>query len=180
MNHIVNPLLFGVTGSIGVGKTSFLISLAEKAQESGIRIGGFVQKRVDVIGNLANAYDLVRLLSGETQRVATRNESRQFVFEDSAFQTAFDWIKSDLPKSKLILMDEIGLIECEGRGHAKALSYLCEQDAPVVICLSLREKKASEWIRKLSMTPEQLLFLNSRNSDREVFVKRVIQSTQSL
>jgi len=175
----MNCSLFAVTGSIGAGKTSFLLTLAETAKKAGVHVGGFIQKRVDITGNLANAYDLVRLQTGETLRVATRSASRQFEFNDDVFQTAFKWIRNDLPTSQLILIDEIGLIESEGRGHAGTLSYLLEQNLPKTICISLREKKASEWIRKLSMTSEQL-FSISWNSDREVFMKKIVRSAQSV
>jgi nucleoside-triphosphatase THEP1 len=175
----MNHSLFAVTGDIGAGKTSFLISLAEAAVQAGLRVGGFVQKRVDITGNLSNAYDIVRLQTGEALRIATRNASRQFEFDDTAFQKAFDWIREELPSSQLILIDEIGLLESDGDGHAETLAFILEQQNPKTICMSLREKKASEWIRKLSMTSRQLLFLNSRSSSREIFAKHIIQSAKS-
>lgn len=174
------PILFAVTGDIGSGKTSFLIALFETAEQAGLQAGGFVQKRVDVSGKLANAYDIVRLRTGETKRIATRDSSGQFVFDETAFATALAWIEDDLRTAKLIMLDEIGLIESEGRGHAKTLACLLEQTTPLVVCMSLREKKASEWIRKLSMTSPQLLHLLSRSSEREVFAKQIIQSAQIL
>ena len=122
----MNSSFFSVTGIPGSGKTAFLTSLVQKSAQRGIEAGGFVQKRVVDQAGITIAYDLLRVRTGEQMRVATRNEHGGFAFDAEAFRAALDWVKQDFKVAKLIVVDELGIIEIQGRGHAAVLPILME------------------------------------------------------
>lgn len=109
-----------------------------------------------------------------------RDKTGQFIFDDSVFDAALDWIKADLLATRLIVLDEIGLIESAGQGHARTLTFLLEQTRPLVVCMSLRKQKASDWMRKLAIDSTRVLNLPALQSEQDAFTKRVIQSVHAL
>jgi nucleoside-triphosphatase THEP1 len=171
--------LFSVTGKPGSGKTAFLALLNEKAKLREIEVGGFLQKRVEIQDGLAMAYDLTRARTGEIVRVATRQSDRKFVFESQAFHTALAWVRKDILASKLIVIDELGILESEGGGHAAALPLLLHAPRQPIICFSLRKDRAADWYAKLSIPSEQRLDLDSDEGDKEAFLQCILQAAQS-
>jgi nucleoside-triphosphatase THEP1 len=171
----MNSTFFSVTGIQGSGKTSFLMSLLERAASNGIEAGGFVQKRVNVRDGLAMAYDLTRARTGESVRVATRQSDRKFVFESQAFRTALAWVKEDIHAARLIVVDELGILESQGGGHAAAL-LLLHGSPQTVVCFSLRKDRAEDWYGKLPIPPDQRLDLDEDEANPDEFLRRILDA----
>lgn len=102
-----------VIGAPGSGKTQSLERLAGLV--AGAR--GFVQ-HADAAQGQRRAYTLVNLADGERRIVAWRSTiDEPYTFDEQVFERAAAWIEP----APLLVLDELGKLEAEGEGHARAL-----------------------------------------------------------
>jgi nucleoside-triphosphatase THEP1 len=102
------------------GKTETLRALATRLRAAGLAFTGIAQPAV-VAGGRVAGYDLEDLVTGERHPFATRGPAGAvpgFVFDPEGWRWAAERILRPAP---VLLVDELGLLEAEGRGHAPAV-----------------------------------------------------------
>lgn len=136
-------LLIAVTGPPGSGKTTLLAHLADWHLARGRSVDGFLAeagpRRTPDTG--AERYDLRWPGTGERMPFAERDSAQRppYRFSEEAAARTAAWsrgLADQLPVSLLVL-DEFGRIEAEGRGHM-ALWPSVEAAAPDVVVIAVR------------------------------------------
>ena len=128
---------FLLTGAPGIGKTTVLIRLAERL--GNLRIAGFYTEEVRE-GGRRQGFRAVTF-AGKTAMLAhVRTKSRHQVGRYGVDVSAFE--KLALPElqrpADLVLIDEIGKMECFSASFIKAVERLLDSDAPVVATVALK------------------------------------------
>lgn len=162
-------------GPVFSGKSAFLEVLVESLTTSGLTIGGFVQRGVFDEEGRKVGYELVGLSSGTRQRMAWRGEGGTgWRFDEAAFATARNEMR---PGADLVVIDEVGWLELDGRGHAAALARAFEC-APVVL-LVVREALADRVRQWLSPQAQviPIRFETGRNAETVEAVRSMIIDT---
>lgn len=152
-----------ITGPIGVGKSTLLARLVEMGRAKGLRIGGILSLRMWYEGETVG-YNMIDIDSGKTAPLAlvgTRLEELGVNNDDVAYfppelfggricryhflESAFirgNEILEDINRSKdefdVIVVDEIGFLELDGKGFSNSVSLLRDLEAysglAVVVC----------------------------------------------
>ena len=139
--------LFAVTGAVGAGKTVFLLNLAQKAKEKGIRIAGFLQLRVPTLGT-RDGYELKSLADDRIAPLASFDKDH-FVFDDAGFTLAKEALDA-ATGAEILFLDELGHQEAAGKGHLPAIEKLlsCE-GSPLVLCCAVCKRRLDEIAERL-------------------------------
>ena len=117
------------------GKTSTMQALAARLRAAGVPLVGVIQPLLE---GQTQGYAVESLHSGERRLLAQRRPSGLgYDFSTPGFQ----WAASELLRSgPLLLVDEVGLLEVEGRGHLPALEEaLCQPHLRAAV-LAVREE----------------------------------------
>jgi len=143
-------LLFGPLFS---GKSLFVERLADSLRGEGIAVAGFVQRGVFDAGGDKIGYDLVGLSSGAQRPLARRSKvGRGWRFDEAAFEVAREEVRS----SAFTIIDEIGPLELDGRGHAAAVERaLTLPGAVLVVVREALVERARRWLS--SYTPVEVV-----------------------
>ncbi|MBN1772262.1 MAG: methyltransferase domain-containing protein [Deltaproteobacteria bacterium] len=135
-----------IAGERGEGKTSLALRLLARLRRAGLRVEGFVQHPLDAPDGTRAGYDLVRLSRDEVVPLArsgvvprgNRPTICHYVFEPDSFARGCDWVREDGAQAQVLLLDEVGRLEAEGRGHAAAVHLALGLPEPKVVILSVR------------------------------------------
>jgi nucleoside-triphosphatase THEP1 len=115
----MTPLRLALVADRRVGKTTTLLALADALREAGIPFTGVVQP-ADVPEGRPMAYALEDVVTGERHPLARRDPaSGAFQFDDQGWAWAVARIVRPAP---VLLVDELGLREADGRGHLPAVA----------------------------------------------------------
>jgi nucleoside-triphosphatase THEP1 len=114
-----------ITGSRGSGKTTTLLRLADGLRSAGLRVGGVVQPVVHE-GDERVGYDALDLESDQRRVLARRRACTQpdgcgFEFEPDAWSWAAERLRGARRECDVLVADELGHLEGDGRGHLPAL-----------------------------------------------------------
>jgi len=132
-----NPLrgkqkIFILTGNPGCGKSSFLMGLVERVRNMHLHVTGFVAPSI-LHEDASRSYDFRDLSSGETMPLASRVISEgwlkvgSFYFNPEALRLGNRILMDpDICEFDLVVIDEIGPFELEGRIWADAVNHLLE------------------------------------------------------
>ena len=128
--------LFAVTGLPGSGKTSSLEAFAAGMARRNVSVGGVVQTR-RTLPSGRRAYFAQAPGQRDSALVAVVDtEGKKPTF----FQEGFAWAAQRiLAPSEVCLIDELGWVEAEGRGHWPALQRLLRKGAARVVLVSVRQ-----------------------------------------
>jgi len=113
-------MIFILTGPVGSGKTSFLRGLIEELREAGVAFDGFLSLRV-MKGGEPEGYDLLDIQEGTSWPFLRRTDAEKgqrvgpYIMLPSGLDQANAIIKRSRP-GDLLIVDEIGPLELEGRG----------------------------------------------------------------
>ncbi|NOX48323.1 MAG: DUF2478 domain-containing protein [Chlorobi bacterium] len=149
-------MIFLITGPQGSGKTTFLIELVSLLKKKGISTGGFVAHGFWK-DNVRDGFELEDLQTGEkivlSQTVAMEGweKFRRFYFNPGGFAFGEGILSPvKLRDVDLIVVDEIGPFELQGRGWRKAIDKLIkETDKPMVwVC---RESILKELVKEFKL-----------------------------
>jgi nucleoside-triphosphatase THEP1 len=141
-----------LTGPIGGGKTTFLRSVVIRLGVEQIPFDGYLSERVLEGGEL-RGYDLTDLRTGVRLPFLRRSGPRewpavgQFVMDPNGLAAAERIIARGLP-ADLLILDELGRLESEGRGvWPVACPVLADprRDSLVVIREGLLDSYRSRW-----------------------------------
>jgi len=166
---------FAVTGVRSSGKTTLLLELGKRLEQAGWKVGGIRQERVEEEG-VAVSYRVVRW-NGDQGRIVARGESgRGFSFDHEAFAEAAKWILEDAEKCDLLIVDELGLLEAQGGGHAPALHAVMTGEHIPRLAVSLRKDKREELSAQFGFSRKRIIDMDSRSADKESFIQLILAS----
>jgi nucleoside-triphosphatase len=154
---------FLLTGTPGIGKTTVLIRLAERL--GNLRIAGFYTEEVRDQGRRQGFRAVT--FAGETAMLAhVQTKSRHRVGRYGVNVSAFE--KLALPElhrqANLVLIDEIGKMECFSASFVKAVERLLDSDTPLVATVAL---KGAGLIAEVKRRPDTEIIRVARdNRDR--------------
>lgn len=109
-----------LTGPIGGGKTSYLKSAIIRIRDRGLPVEGYLSERI-MEGTTVSGYDLVNLGTGKHHRLLRRSAGSRsaavgpFDINPKGFAAARAIIERSDP-SGLLVLDELGRLELEGKG----------------------------------------------------------------
>lgn len=131
---------FGVAAGKGRGKTTALRHAVGWLQGRGVEPGGFLQPAV-FRGEIKTGYDLHFLCSEATILFAWKKPPGAagelgFEFEPKAWEAARNHLIGD--PGPVIVLDELGRLEAEGKGHWPALVQAVQTRPPTVFLFGLR------------------------------------------
>ncbi len=150
----VTPRVLIVTGESGAGKTKALIDFVEECRQLGIVVCGRLQPSLED----RNGYDIVDIASGlrsqfmrlagpDTSPVDTVGRFERFEIPEGFTADA------PLKGAEILVLDEIGPLELQGRGHSQALrSALVSQVGTILI--AVRPKLVREVQREFGFDAE--------------------------
>lgn len=118
---------FIITGSIGEGKTTFIKSLIKILKKEGVSLGGIYSQRILENGQTIG-YDVVDAESGKKEIFLRRNgdTTQEKIGAYFIFPEGLEFGKNTIRKAhsqrkSLIIVDEAGKLEFEGKGWADPL-----------------------------------------------------------
>lgn len=137
-------VLVAVTGPVGGGKTTLLLSLARWAVDNHKRVDGFlaIARHRHSSGRGASGYVLRRIASGEELPFADRDDSRHppYVLHQQSVDRVAEWareIADESQKQLVLILDEFGPFEAQGSGHMIHWNTL-QSANPAVVVIAVR------------------------------------------
>jgi nucleoside-triphosphatase THEP1 len=129
-NSGCQPVL--VVGSKNSGKTTYMQYLTDRAIKSGLTVGGFLCVAEDS-SSRKEKYSLLDTRTGQKKIFATKKFSTdmtiqygKYYFHPEAIQFGHNIIQSSLDRD-IIMLDEYGPLEKQGKGFRQSLEYLLEK-----------------------------------------------------
>jgi nucleoside-triphosphatase THEP1 len=117
------------------GKTSLMQALAARLREADVPLAGVLQPPLDGPGS---GYVVESVQTGERRLLACRlTGGPGYDFSSSGFEWA---AKEILRPSRVLLIDEVGLLEAEGLGHFPALEEALLRPGLRAALLAVREE----------------------------------------
>ncbi|MCU0457284.1 MAG: DUF2478 domain-containing protein, partial [Bacteroidales bacterium] len=118
------------TGSQGEGKTAFVKKLIGLLNENGIKTGGILSERV-MTGTETTGYDIVNISTGERSVFLRRDEDfgyekiGRFSINPAGLEAGIAALESSAAgRLQIIIVDEVGRLELQGRGWTQELDRL--------------------------------------------------------
>jgi nucleoside-triphosphatase len=149
-----------ITGVPGVGKTTFVRRLAEALESR--RPVGFYTAEIREAG-VRKGFELIGF-DGRRQVLAhvklkTRYKVGKYGVDVSNFDRFLDTIEFFGPDSNLIVLDEIGSMECHSKKFIALLEKIMRSDKTVIATVALRgggsiaDLKKTQDVRLIEITP---------------------------
>lgn len=156
-----------VTGKIESGKTTFIRDLVKKLQSEKISVSGVYSTRI-LENGITTGYNVVTISTGQTEKFLsiTGESDQERIGKFYIFQKGLETGKAEILqyKSQLIVIDETGKLELEGKGWADSLNQLI--NIPNFnLLLSVREEVVNEVTMKFGFTPEIIYNLSESNNN---------------
>ena len=173
-------MIFVLTGPVHSGKTSLLRKLVREWSEQGIGLDGFLS--LAVFENEAHiGYDLFDLMRKKRrpylrkEGAANREKVGPFFFISEALEAAKKIILRWRRKN-LLIIDEVGPLEIQGRGIWPALQSVLPD--PALRCLLVVRRSAlAEFRDRLKVVPFQVFDVEDRDTPR--LLREKIGSTRN-
>jgi nucleoside-triphosphatase THEP1 len=122
-----------LTGDRGQGKSTFLSEIIQQLKTKEINVGGFIAKAVMDNGERAG-FNLVNAETGETTTLARMTgiagmemAGKYYLSKEGLEAGKIILSSEEADKKDLIIVDEIGFIELEGRGWAESVNRLVNE-----------------------------------------------------
>lgn len=148
--------LFVIVGDAEVGKTSWIEEVIELLKRNGKSVDGLISKKV-VIAEEKWHHDLVRISAGEKHQLTTMDEieTSTSIGKFNFYEETIAWGNEQLVSinnSKIMIIDEIGLLEFDNKGFLPGLNQLIKfHEGSLIITLrtSLQSRFDEFLIRQL-------------------------------
>jgi len=157
--------IFLITGDIQGGKTSYLSELVDVLKKRSLSVGGFLAPGSFKSGE-RSGFKLLNLKTGVEMSMASTEETdawekfRRFWFNPDAFIQGRKWIQACLEQqTDIVVIDEVGPMEIEGRGWFETLESLLGSSVPVQLW-SVRENLTSEVMRRWKIPDSHIIHIN--------------------
>ena len=161
---------FIITGPQGSGKTTFLVRLVRHLKKEGVAVGGFVAHGFwkDDRRNRFELEDLQngkKTILGQTEAVEGWEKFRRFYFNPDGFAFGEKILSPDhLQNVEIIVIDEIGPFELQGKGWRKAIDILCEESNKPMIWVC-RENILKELVVEFDLQSCQVFNILQNNPE---------------
>lgn len=154
-----------VTGKVGEGKTTFLVMLLNDLYKKNIKIGGIYSPRVMENGE-TTGYDIVDISTGESAVFLRKTNNpdamtigKYEIFRDGLEKGQNALKISNVIHSQLVIIDEIGNLELNGKGWAESLENLI-QFSNHRILMVIRENFVEKVIAKWCLRQYEVFKIN--------------------
>lgn len=135
-----------ITGPPGVGKTTLVRNIVAELVKANITIAGFITEEIrDPRGFSRTGFDIVDLVSGERTRLASVDAPRaptanplprvgKYFVHVPEFETTFTRTFSrDMRGVKVLVVDEIGKMECLSRAFDETMRMYLRQNKVLLV-----------------------------------------------
>lgn len=162
--------VFIISGNSGDGKTSLLIKLIENLKSKKLNISGFyAEGKWD--NNVRSGFDLLDIKTNKRWELCTINlndewiKEGRFYFNPIAIDRGKLIIKkSILQKPYLIIIDEIGPFELQGKIWASSFEKLLKSTSATII-ITAKQKLISQIVSKFNITDFHEILSNTKVED---------------
>ena len=162
MTQVYHNNIFLLKGAVQGGKTAFLSAMTELFQKEGITVGGFLSPG-KVSEGKRSGFDLRQIGTGTQVNMAGLQEKehwfkyRRFWFNPMAFAQGEIWMEESLKnKDRVLVIDEVGPMELEGRGWAGLLDRLVKHNKMLQLW-SVREQLVSQVLEQWFIGSTQVI-----------------------
>lgn len=160
-SEIINNIYI-ITGTKSEGKTTFLKALAEELRKKNIKTGGIICERIMIEGNTIG-YDVINIESGEKEpflrlggNCGTESIGRFTICPDGLAFGKNVLNSINLPECRIVIIDEVGMLEISGRGWAGSLTDLLSNPGCHIL-ISVRDIFIDEVKKKFNLGPAEVL-----------------------
>jgi nucleoside-triphosphatase THEP1 len=156
------PAVILLTGPQGSGKTGSVVSLAETLRRNGVSVRGVASVCLMDQGR-RTGYDALDLSTGDRVALCRTDvpdqllSAGQFSFFPEGFEFGFRVLLNNRHREHpdLVILDEVGPLELDGKGWAPALSEILAGDAQLLL-LTVRPKLVDRVCRQWHLQPAAL------------------------
>ncbi|MCX6558999.1 MAG: hypothetical protein NTZ26_00665 [Candidatus Aminicenantes bacterium] len=161
-----------LTGPVGSGKTSFLRRLLTYLGSEGVAVAGFFGQRIFLDDELVG-YDLINAANLHRHPFLRKGEASDgedaigpFRVDPAGQAAALDILSASAPEA-LLIVDELGPLELEGKGHWPALAPLLDGKGRHFLFI-IRDACLEEFGRILNGRPHKTFSVKDRINVSEV------------
>ena len=186
LKNIEQAKVFIVSGDISEGKTTFLAKLAGNLQSNDISVGGFYAPRITQNGQ-TTGYSLVSIETGEqyaflsTRKNDTDHGIGRFKVNSETLEHAKQMFSTDsIQKKNVIMIDEIGRMELNGKGWKNTLENLLTFP-DLCLILAVRNDFVNMVIEKFNIGNSTLLPVSkTKIPDVETMISHALKKTDTV
>jgi nucleoside-triphosphatase THEP1 len=168
VRRILSKKVIILTGGVGQGKTTLLEKVIENLEKQKIEVGGIYSPRI-VKNKLTIGYDIVDIRSKKQELFLRISDDeglekigRYRIFpEGLRFSTCALFTEKNR-NAKVIIIDEVGLLELQNRGWADNIYQLLNGSDPHVL-LSVRESLTDQVIHKWNIRESSVYNISDYN-----------------
>jgi len=167
------PQVFIVSGDIESGKTTLLTKLASKLKSENITVGGIYSQRIIEKG-ITSGYNFVSIDTGEKcQYLKLRTEGGneeigRWEIIPGSFRKGKEMLSEQLLKDKkVIIIDETGKLETDGKGWKDKIEQLLAIQG-IVLVLSVRKKHITDVIKAFDLTAPVVFDVSNPDTEEEL------------
>ncbi len=144
------PSLVIITGPIGAGKTHTAKVLAHKIKSLGVSVGGVIQPRHED----GESYLLEDVATGRRWRFASFDPHRPegktgYRFFEQGWTIAASRLQWAALHMSVVMLDEVGLLEADGKGHWSAFRHGFDNGSARLWVLVVRKDRLESFIPRL-------------------------------
>jgi nucleoside-triphosphatase THEP1 len=151
--NVLSRKIFIVSGAVGEGKTTYAKKLIAFLRQNNIKVGGILSERV-MTHSRTTGYDVVNIETGEKEAFLRVNEKSgyetigRFTICPKGLAMGNLVLSSvNISEYRIIIIDEIGLLELGDKGWADSLNYLLERSIDNIL-INVRDSFVDKVIRK--------------------------------
>ncbi len=153
--HIQNLPVCIVTGELHSGKTTFVLKLIEQLQQNRVRVGGIVAPGFWNT-NERDGFNVIDVQTGK-QLPLCRRDAKEFTevigpfkFDKEGLTFGAEALSpAKLEQCDLVVIDEVGLLELQGKGWKKSLDEIMSATSlPIIIVVrsSFVQRVCAQWL----------------------------------
>ena len=150
-----------ITGGIGAGKTAFAVAAAGCLAREGWTVGGVVSPRI-LRDGVTVGYRVRDISSGHEMPLCSLNPPgiafRRFYFSPEGLRFAREAILRARARFQVVVVDEVGPWELQGKGFYPALEGICADGKPLILTVRPHLREAIP--RKLGLSHFRALVLD--------------------
>jgi len=154
-----------ITGPPGIGKTTLIKKISHDLQY--LNPAGFFTEEIRV-GGIRKGFSLVSLDGRRATLshtdIASQDRVGKYGVDVAAFEDFLDHIAFFKPDVGLIIIDEIGKMECISDKFNRFIKMVLEQERPVVAAISRKGEGIIEEIKRRADVELFLMTQNNRDS----------------
>jgi nucleoside-triphosphatase THEP1 len=148
--------VFIITGAIGEGKTTMARNLAEVFKKNNIQVGGILSERI-MTNAQTTGYDLVDIETNDKEILLRQNDEtdkerigRFAIYPEGIKKGIALLTPSRIRGKRIVVIDEVGLLELENRGWSYSLQNLINESANHIL-IAVRDSMTKEVIEKWNL-----------------------------